>query len=198
MKSSGNRNGTAENIHKPQARKKRVGLTAFEMALFAMFGAMMFASKVAMEFLPNVHLLGMFIMVFTLVFRVKALIPIYIYVFLNGILAGFAAWWVPYLYIWAVLWAVTMLLPGKMPDKAKMVVYPLVCALFGLSFGTLYAPAQAVMFGLSFKQTVAWIVAGLPYDAIHAVSNLIVGILVFPLSKLLSKLCTNVSKKICG
>ena len=80
-----------------------------------MLAALMFASKVIMEVLPNLHLLGMLTMTYTLAFRTKALIPIYLYVFINGIYAGFATWWVAYLYIWAVLWGVTMLLPKKMP-----------------------------------------------------------------------------------
>lgn len=152
-----------------------------------MLGALMYCSKVIMEVLPNIHLLGMFTMVFTLVFRKKALIPIYIYVFLNGLMAGFSAWWVPYLYIWAVLWAATMLLPKNMPKKVACFVYPAVCCLHGLAFGTLYAPAQALMFGLNFKQTVAWIIAGLPWDAVHGVGNLCAGILIVPLEGLLKK-----------
>lgn len=134
------------------------------------------------------HMLGMFTMLLTVVYRKKALVPIYLYVLLNGVVSGFSMWWVPYLYIWTVLWAVTMLLPRNMSKTAQMIVYPIVCALHGLLFGVLYAPAQAVMFSLSFEQTVAWVVAGLPFDAIHAVSNLVAGLLIYPLSLLLKKL----------
>lgn len=158
------------------------------MALFAMLGALMYCSKVIMEVLPNVHLLGMFTMTFTVVFRFKALIPIYIYVMLNGLFAGFATWWVPYLYIWAVLWGVTMLLPKNMPKKLACVVCPAVCCLHGLAFGTLYAPAQALLFGLNFRQMLAWIAAGLPWDVVHGVGNLFAGMLIVPLSSLLNKL----------
>lgn len=168
--------------------KKKVKLTIFEMALFAMFGSMMFISKIVMEFLPNFHLLGMFTILLTVVYRKKALVPIYIYVILNGVYAGFNMWWVPYLYIWTVLWAVTMLLPKNLSKTAQMVVYPLLCALHGLCFGTLYAPAQALMFSLTFEQTIAWIVAGLPFDVVHAVGNFLAGLLVYPLSVLLKKL----------
>lgn len=164
------------------------GLTVREMALFAMLGALMYCSKVIMEVLPNVHLLGMFTMTFTVVFRFKALIPIYIYVMLNGLFAGFATWWVPYLYIWAVLWGVTMLLPKNMPKKLACVVCPAVCCLHGLAFGTLYAPAQALLFGLNFRQMLAWIAAGLPWDVVHGVGNLFAGMLIVPLSSLLNKL----------
>lgn len=158
------------------------------MALFAMLGALMYCSKVIMEVAPNIHLLGMLTMTFTVVFRAKALIPIYIYVMLNGLFAGFATWWVPYLYIWAVLWGVTMLLPKKMPKKVAYVVYPAVCCLHGLAFGTLYAPAQALLFGLNFEQTIAWIAAGFPWDIVQGVGNLFAGMLIVPLSTLLGKL----------
>ena len=153
-----------------------------------MLGTIMFCSKIVMEALPNIHLLGMLTIAYTVVFRTKALIPIYIYVMLNGIFAGFDVWWIPYLYIWAILWALTMLLPKKMPRWLAMIVYPLLCALHGLFFGALYAPVQALIYGFSFEQTLTWIAAGLPFDIVHCVGNIIVGVLIFPFSELLSKL----------
>ena len=39
-----------------------------EVAIFGMLGALMYASKVFMELLPNVHLLGVFTISFTLVY----------------------------------------------------------------------------------------------------------------------------------
>ena len=148
----------------------------------------MFCSKIIMEILPNIHLLGMLTMTYTIVFRKKALIPVYIYVLINGLYAGFSMWWIPYLYIWAVLWAATMALPRNMPKKIAGVVYPVVCCLHGLAFGTLYAPVQALMMGMSFKAALAWIAAGLPWDAMHGAGNFVTGLLILPLSELLKKL----------
>ena len=156
-------------------------LSAKETVLFAMYGSVMYATKLIMEILPNVHLLGVFIIALTVVYRKKALYPIYTYVFINGIVSGFATWWVPYLYIWTLLWGAAMLIPKGIPKKIKPIVYMVVCALHGFLFGTLYAPAQALFFGLNFEGTVAWIVAGLPYDFIHGVSNFCCGILICPL-----------------
>lgn len=168
---------------------KKRGLTVFELVLFAMLGMIMFVSKVVMEFLPNIHLLAMLTMVYTLVFRTKALIPIYVYVLVNGLYAGFAPWWVSYLYIWTVLWGVTMLLPKQMPKKIACVVYPLVCGLHGISFGILYAPAQALMYGMNWDATVAWVVAGWVWaDSVMAVGNTLAGLLIVPLTALLQKL----------
>ena len=130
-------------------------LTIREMAVFAMLGALMYASKMIMEVAPNVHLLGVFTIAFTVVYRKKALYPIYTYVLLNGIFCGFATWWIPYLYLWAVLWGATMLLPKRIPEKLRPLVYMLLCAAQGFLFGTLYAPAQALLYGLSFQKMIA-------------------------------------------
>ena len=148
----------------------------------------MFASKIVMEGLPNIHLLGVLTIVYTIVYRKKALIPIYVYVMLNGLFAGFNFWWLPYTYIWTLLWGATMLLPSKMPRKVSIIVYSAICSLHGFLYGILYAPAQALMFGLNFKQAVAWVIAGFPFDIIHGVSNLALGLLIVPLSEILSKL----------
>ncbi len=162
-------------------------LTLRETAIFSMLGAMMYASKMLMEILPNIHLIGMFIVATTVVYRQKALYPLYVFVLVTGLLNGFATWWIPYLYIWAVLWGAVMLLPKNMPKKLRPVVYSLVCAAHGLLFGVLYAPAQAILFGLNFKGMIAWIIAGLPFDVTHAVSNLCCGLLICPLAAILKR-----------
>lgn len=159
-----------------------------ELAIFAMLGAIMYVSKIIMEWIPNVHLLGMLTMAYTIVYRRKALYPIYVYVFLNGVLAGFNTWWIPYLYVWTVLWAVTMLLPKNMPSKIAPIVYMVVCALHGFGFGILYAPAQALLYGFTFEQTLAWIASGFTFDVIHGISNFFCGMLIVPIASVLKTL----------
>lgn len=155
--------------------------TTREIVVFAMLGAVMYASKIIMEFAPNIHLLGTFTIAFTVVYRKKALYPIYTYVILSGILYGFATWWIPHLYVWTLLWGAVMLLPKKMPPRICPIVYMTVCAAHGFLFGVLYAPAQAVLYGLSFPRMIAWIAAGLPWDCIHGISNFFCGILIMPI-----------------
>ncbi len=160
-----------------------------EMAVFAMLGAVMFTSKVLMEGLPNIHLVGVLTVAYTTVYRKRALIPLYIFVFMNGVFAGFSYWWVPYTYIWTILWGVTMLLPKKMPKKVGVVVYPLICGIHGLLFGILYAPAEALFFGLTFSETLAWIAAGfLSFDILHAIGNFALGLLIFPITEVLYRM----------
>lgn len=159
--------------------------TVKETALFSLLGALMLVSKLALEFLPNVHMLAALTIAYTVCFRKKALYPIYVYVFLNGLVSGFSLWWIPYLYLWTILWGVTMLLPKNMKPRLAVPVYMAVAGLHGLLFGTMYAPAQAVMFGLDFKGMVAWIIAGLPWDLVHGVSNFFMALLVMPIVRVI-------------
>lgn len=158
------------------------------MVVFSLLGALMFISKQLLEFLPNIHMLGMFTMLFAIVYRLKGLIPLYIFVLLEGVFCGFNLWWVPYLYIWSVLFFVTLLLPRNMKPRLAIPVYMVVCGLHGLCYGTMYAPFQAIWMGFSFRQMLTWIVAGLPWDCVHAAGNLVMGTLVLPLSRLLMRL----------
>lgn len=176
------------------SRTRRWRRVLFHMIVFSMFGAMMFCSKFIMEGLPNIHPVAMFVILLTVVYRSRALIPIYIYVILDGLRWGFGIAWLPYLYIWLILWGAAMLLPRSAPRWLKVIAYPVVAMLHGLLFGILYAPAQAVLFGLNFKQTIAWVIAGFPYDVLHGVGNFVMALLVLPLSELLFKL----ERKYCG
>lgn len=169
-------------------------LSIYEIAIFGMLGGVMYASKVIMEVLPNIHLIGAFIVSLTVVYRKKALYPIYVFVLLEGLFNGFNTWWIPYLYIWLPLWGATMLLPKDMPKKIAPIVYCTVSALHGLLYGTLYAPFQAIAFGLSFKAMIAWIAAGLPWDGIHAIGNLTTGLLIVPLINLF-RMCIRLVEK---
>ena len=162
-----------------------------EIAVFGMLGAIMYVSKLIMEMFPNIHLLGAIIVAITVVYRTKALCPIYVFVFLNGLFSGFTTWWIPYLYIWTVLWGFAMLIPKNIPKKMRPIVYMTVSSLHGFLFGILYAPAQAIMFGLNFKGIITWIIAGFPFDLIHGVSNFICGILIYPMIIALKRVSTD-------
>ena len=170
-----------KQVQNTRSRSKSKGLSVREIVIFAMLGALMFASDVAMEALPNIHLVGTLIVATTVVYRAKALYPLYIYVLLNGIYGGFSTWWVPYIYVWTVLWGAVMLLPRRMPKWLAPAVYMAVSGIHGLLFGVLYSPAQAILMGFSFEQTLAWIGAGFYFDLIHGISNFCFGILIVPL-----------------
>ncbi len=169
------------------SKPKKHKISIKEITLFGLLGAVLYLSKILLDVLPNIHLIGMFIVGFTVLYRSKALYPIYVFVFLTGLLNGFSVWWIPYLYIWTVLWGAVMLLPKFKSKKAAAICYMTVCALHGFLYGTLYAPFQAIAFGLDFKGMIAWIAAGFPFDIIHGISNFIAGALILPMVAVLKK-----------
>ena len=158
-----------------------------DIIVFTLLAVIMFISKLLLEGIPNVHLLGTLITAYTIVYRKDALKPIYIFALLFGLYYGFGAWWVPYLYVWTILWAMVMLLPKKMKPKVAVPVYMAISGLHGLLYGTLYAPVYCLSLGLDFKGMLAWIAAGFSFDLVHCVGNIVLGVLILPIATALKK-----------
>lgn len=159
-----------------------------EVCIFGMFGILMYVSKIAMAMLPNIHLLAFFIITFTVVYQIKALYVLYTYVFIEGLFSGFTMWWIPYLYIWTVLWFVVYMITRHRKNCLNWYWCSVIGFSHGMLFGTLYAPLQMIMFNLSFEQTIAWVIVGLPWDLTHGISNCIMCSFVPIFVKLLKKL----------
>ena len=85
-------------------------------------------------------------------------------------------------------WALIMLIPKNMSLKKKVIISAIFCALHGLLYGTLYAPFQALAFGLNFQGMIAWIVAGFPFDIVHMCGNIAMSFLITPLYRVLLRL----------
>ena len=158
------------------------------MVVFALLGALAFLGDIVFEGLPNVHPVAVLIAAYTVVYGWYALIPLYVYIFLIGFSWGFGAFWLPYLYVWLPLFLLIHIIPRCFPTALRTVLYTVICTLHGLFFGILWAPAQALMFGFTVKQTLAWIAAGLTFDIIHAVGNACASLLVLPIAHILRTL----------
>ena len=160
-----------------------------DIVILALLSALMCVGDFAMEWLPNVHFVGVLIVIATVVYRWYALLPIYVYVFIQGIVGAFQPWWIAYIYIWDFLWLFVMLIPKSLPQKIKNILYISVCALHGFLFGTLYAPSQVLLFfGGDFTKMIPWIIAGIPADITHGTGNLILGAaLIVPMIKILKR-----------
>ena len=160
-----------------------------DIVLLALLASLMCVGDFAMEWLPNVHFVGVFIVVTTVIYRKYAILSIFVYWIVSGFVEGISLWWIPKIYIWLLLWAGIMLIPKHFSERVKNILYVLVCALHGfLSFGVFYAPAQALIMGLDFKATIAWIITGLPFDITQCIGNLVLGsLLIYPMTKIIKQ-----------
>ena len=164
-------------------------ITIRETALFAIMGAVLVSVDFALDFLPSIELVTSLIIAFSVVYRWKALLPTILYVIiLHMFIYGFTFWMIAFLFIYPLFCIITVLISKHISIKAGYVVYPLLSAFFGLSFGTLCMPAQMIAFSLSWKQSLTWISAGLTFDIAHSVGNLFAGLLIVPTIILLRKI----------
>lgn len=154
-----------------------------QIALFGMLGALTFGAKVAMAGLPNIEPVSLFVMLFAVTFGWKALYPVYLYVLLEILLYGIQLWNINYLYVWTVLAAVAI----AMRHLKNPLWWALLSGLFGLAFGLLCTPVYAAIGG--FDYALRWWIAGLSFDLLHAIGNLVIALILFvPLRKLLDRL----------
>ena len=164
---------------KPSDRK----LTVREMVLFAVLGALTFAAKYVMSFLPNIEPVSLMVMLFAVVFGKKWAYPVYLYVLMEILFYGISLWNINYLYVWAVLAMCAYFLR----DMESPWGWALLSGSFGLLFGALCGIVDVFVGGGAYAVT-KW-VSGIPFDIAHCAGNFVIALLLFrPLRGLMEKL----------
>lgn len=154
-----------------------------ELALFSVLGALTFAAKYVMSFLPNIEPVSLMVMLFAVVFGKKCLYPVYLYVAMEILFYGLGLWNVNYLYIWAVL-ALAAYLLRNMQSRLG---WALLSGVYGLLFGALCGIADIFIGGIPYAVS-KWI-SGIPFDIMHCAGNFVIALLLFnPLRELTQKL----------
>ena len=158
-------------------------LTVREICLFGILGALTFAAKYVMSWMPNIEPVSLMVMLFTVTFGIKALFPVYLYVLLEILFYGLGTWNFCYLYVWTVL-AVLALAMQKM---AHPLGWAILSGIFGLFFGALCGIVDIFIGGFGYALS-KW-VSGIPFDLAHCAGNFVIALLLFaPMRTLLEKL----------
>ena len=153
----------------------------------ALLSAILYVSKVALEFLPNVELVSLLTVLYTLVFGKEAFLIVTVFNLFELIQWGFGTWWVSYLYVWPLLVLITLLL--KKIIKEEFLIWSVVSGLFGLIFGSLFA---IVYLPVDPAYALAYWISGLPWDVWHGVCNFVLMLVIGkPLYLLLKKVRTS-------
>lgn len=163
-------------------RRSEFSLSVRELVIFALLGAMTFAAKYVMSFLPNIEPVSLMVMLFAVVFGKKWVYPTYLYVALEILFYGISLWNLNYLYVWAVL-AVTA---GLLKSMDTPLGWALVSGVFGLLFGVLCGIVDVFIGGFGYAVT-KWI-SGIPFDIAHCAGNFFMALVLFrPLRQLMEK-----------
>ena len=146
-------------------------LSAKEICVLALLGAMLFAAKAALASLPNININAVIIILTVVFFGWRALYSVAVYIALEGLVFGgngYMLWWIGYLYTWPLFVAVCMAF--RRNDSA--LIWAVIAAMFGLVFGPLmYLEYFAINGGWEMFFTM-W-VSGIPYDLAHCGGNFV-------------------------
>ena len=155
---------------------------AKEIVIMGMMTAVAFASQIAMSFLPNIEIVTLLFILYTLVLGKKVFLVIYAFVLLEGIFYGFGLWWLNYLYIWAIL-AIVVLIFRK---QESVWFWSIISGFYGLAYGALCAVIYLFIGGVN--TAFAYWVSGLGFDVTHCVGNVVVCLILYkPLRYVLEK-----------
>ena len=153
------------------------------MALFAVLGALTFAAKYAMAWLPNIEPVSLFMLLYGAVLGRKGLYPMYLYVGMEILFFGLGLWNINYLYIWLVPLAAGRLLR----DMENPLGWALAGGSFGLLFGALCAPVDMAIGGMEYA--IAKWISGIPFDIAHCAGNFVIALVLFvPMRKRMYKM----------
>ena len=153
------------------------------IATVGILSAMMVLSQVAFSFLPNIELVSLFVILFTLNFRRKTLYAIYIFALLEGLIYGFGLWWIMYLYVWTILYLIVRVFR----HMTEPIAWAILSGIFGLSFGALCSIPYFFISGLGGG--IAYFVSGIFFDIVHCIGNFAAALfLLKPLDTVITKL----------
>lgn len=155
----------------------------YDLALMGVLTALLFMGQVIMSFLPNIEIISLLIILYTIFFGKRVFWMIYGFVFLEGFLYGFGMWFFNYLYVWAVL--ALVVLPLRKNHSA--IFWSILSGFFGLSFGTLCTLPYLLAGGPA--AAFSYWVSGLGFDITHCIGNVALCLVLFkPLYCLLEKI----------
>ena len=73
------------------------------VALSGILGAILLVSQIALAPLPNIEIVSVLVVLFTLVLGKYVAYTLSVFILLEGLVYGFGLWWFSYLYIWTIL-----------------------------------------------------------------------------------------------
>lgn len=159
------------------------------LVLYGFLGALLYVGQVALAFLPNVEVVSVLLIVYTIYFGVEALFPLYTFVLLEGITYGFGMWVLTYMYIWLVLFFLAKIFK----KQTNPLFWAILNGFYGLSFGFLCTILWVAFYGIN--SGIAWFISGIPFDIIHCIGNFFTALILFkPLCHIMSFIRNHISQ----
>lgn len=162
---------------------RKSSLTVKDVAVLGLMVASIEAGKLALAVFPNVEIVTLLIILYTIFYGSKTLIAVFAFVGVECLIWGVQLWTIMYLYIWPLLCILVLIF-----RKNKSVWFnSILSGVFGLAFGALCSIPYFFIGGI--RTALTWWIAGIPFDLVHGISNFILCLLLFvPLNKTLDRI----------
>lgn len=153
-----------------------------DIAIIPLLSASITAGKLALSFIPNVEIVTLLFMVYTVSFGLKrSFLASMIFATTEILIYGFSTWVLVYYFVWPILIIVTWSMKHKLRSEFG---YAAIAGVYGLVFGAFFAVFESFFYGWAYG--FAYWLRGIPFDVLHGVSNYIIVLLIFkPLSSIL-------------
>lgn len=161
-----------------------VKMKIHDVVLIALLSATLTAGKLALSFLPNVHIVALLLMIYTVSLGLRrSLFVAFIFATTEVFIYGFSTWVLAYYIVWPMLVLITAAFKDRPTNEYG---YAAIAGLFGLTFGFYFAVIESLFYGYAYG-LLYWL-RGIPFDVVHGASNYIIVLILFkPLSTLLQQ-----------
>ncbi|MBN2222696.1 MAG: hypothetical protein JW708_10855 [Vallitaleaceae bacterium] len=146
-----------------------------DIVQISLLSASLTAGKLALSFIPNVEIVSFLFIMYTIHFGFKKTsLASVLFVTTEMFIYGFGTWIMVYYVIWFLLVVVTAILKNRIQSEVGWGIFS---AGFGLIFGLLFAFSESFFYGIAYG--IQYWIRGIPFDALHMVSNYIVMIILY-------------------
>lgn len=162
-----------------------------DIVLIGILAALLKVSQAALSFLPNIEVVSLLILIFSIRLGVKRTIYITtVFSILNMLLWGVNPASIGYFGTWAIFALICSALKNFIKNEIRAAI---VLGIYGFAFGLLFALGY-LPFDKSYVM-VFWL-NGITFDIVHGISNFLIGIWIFnPVLKGFDRACNSIYKR---
>lgn len=154
-----------------------------DIVIIGLLSSILFSVQVGLAFLPNVELVTLLIILYTVTVREKTIYIISVFILLEGLFYGFGLWWINYLYIWFILFFITTVFR----KERSSLLWAIISGAYGFLFGALCSIPYFFIGG--FQTAFAYWISGIPFDLAHGFTNFLLALFLFkPLARIMDRL----------
>lgn len=145
-----------------------------KLIFYSLCSVILVVSKEVLAFLPNIELVSLLLIIFTLNLGLKVGVLISsIFSLLQMLLYGISFWSLFYLVIWAILCLFTYLLRKYLTNYDRVAIFS---GFYGLIFGLLFSIPY---FLISVQAGISYYTLGITFDLVHCLGNYLLAVLLF-------------------